>query len=408
MNTGRITVLVALAGLARAATAQCPPDVPTGLTASQGTYCQRILLNWNDVSGATSYNVYRNTTNNWSTSSFVGSAVTSQFTDLTQPTFGIRYYYWVTAFRLPCLGNNTSGHSAVASGYMGDWPYAPSNVSASDGAPCSVGVTWTQQPYLGGDPDSFTIYRNTSNVYLTSSSVGTVGGDAREFRDNTAQAGTLYFYWVRAETVCGNNASSSDSGFIDPNPPANDLCSAATLVSAGSSVLGDTGCAGREMPPSCQSTTAPDVWYRFNAPSNGTLHVDTCASGVPYDTTLAVFAACPATPENRVACNDDTCDLLSSVDVPVVGGNTYFIAVSGFADHSGAFRLNVGFNASTCYANCDGSSVAPVLTVADFGCFLNAFAAGSSYANCDGSTAAPVLTVADFGCFLNAFAAGCS
>jgi hypothetical protein len=62
---------------------------------------------------------------------------------------------------------------------------------------------------------------------------------------------------------------------------------------------------------------------------------------------------------------------------------------------------------ATCYANCDGSTVPPVLTVADFGCFLNAFAAGDSYANCDGSTTLPVLTVADFGCFLNAFAAGC-
>jgi hypothetical protein len=29
------------------------------------------------------------------------------------------------------------------------------------------------------------------------------------------------------------------------------------------------------------------------------------------------------------------------------------------------------------------------------------------YANCDGSTTAPALTVADFACFLNSFAAGC-
>ncbi len=60
-----------------------------------------------------------------------------------------------------------------------------------------------------------------------------------------------------------------------------------------------------------------------------------------------------------------------------------------------------------CYANCDGSTAAPVLNVADFTCFLNRFAAGESYANCDGSTAAPVLNVADFTCFLQRFAAGC-
>ena len=35
-------------------------------------------------------------------------------------------------------------------------------------------------------------------------------------------------------------------------------------------------------------------------------------------------------------------------------------------------------------------------------------AAGASYANCDASTVAPVLNVLDFTCFLNRFAAGCS
>jgi hypothetical protein len=60
-----------------------------------------------------------------------------------------------------------------------------------------------------------------------------------------------------------------------------------------------------------------------------------------------------------------------------------------------------------CYANCDGSAVAPVLNVLDFNCFLNRFAAGESYANCDGSTVTPVLNVLDFNCFLNRFAAGC-
>ncbi|MBL9032744.1 MAG: hypothetical protein JNM80_13705 [Phycisphaerae bacterium] len=60
-----------------------------------------------------------------------------------------------------------------------------------------------------------------------------------------------------------------------------------------------------------------------------------------------------------------------------------------------------------CYANCDGSSSAPVLNVNDFICFQNEFAAGGSYANCDGSTATPVLNVNDFVCFQTRYAAGC-
>ena len=73
---------------------------------------------------------------------------------------------------------------------------------------------------------------------------------------------------------------------------------------------------------------------------------------------------------------------------------------------SGACYLGTP-NPNTCYANCDDSTQAPVLNVADFTCFLQRFAAGSPYANCDESTQAPVLNVADFTCFLQRFAAGC-
>jgi hypothetical protein len=62
---------------------------------------------------------------------------------------------------------------------------------------------------------------------------------------------------------------------------------------------------------------------------------------------------------------------------------------------------------SVCYANCDCSSLPPVLSTGDLLCFLNRFASLDPYANCDGSTAPPALNVQDFLCFLNAFSAGC-
>jgi len=60
-----------------------------------------------------------------------------------------------------------------------------------------------------------------------------------------------------------------------------------------------------------------------------------------------------------------------------------------------------------CYANCDGNTSAPLLTAADFTCFLTKFRTGDPSANCDGNTSTPLLTAADFTCFLNAFRAGC-
>ncbi len=79
------------------------------------------------------------------------------------------------------------------------------------------------------------------------------------------------------------------------------------------------------------------------------------------------------------------------------------------------YTFNNGVNVGTatfsvavpCYANCDSSTTAPILTANDFQCFLNKFAAADTTANCDGSTSTPLLTANDFQCFLNAFAAGC-
>jgi hypothetical protein len=69
-----------------------------------------------------------------------------------------------------------------------------------------------------------------------------------------------------------------------------------------------------------------------------------------------------------------------------------------------------------CYANCDDSTVEPVLNVDDFTCFINEYASAQGlpyeqqvdhYANCDRSTIAPVLNVDDFTCFINQYAQGC-
>jgi hypothetical protein len=80
------------------------------------------------------------------------------------------------------------------------------------------------------------------------------------------------------------------------------------------------------------------------------------------------------------------------------------------------FRVTIWRCPLECYANCDGSTIDPVLNVDDFICFIGAFAAAQGmpheeqithYANCDGSTIAPVLNVDDFTCFISAFASGC-
>jgi hypothetical protein len=82
-------------------------------------------------------------------------------------------------------------------------------------------------------------------------------------------------------------------------------------------------------------------------------------------------------------------------------------AQGGGFDCAGGFWAG-GSAGSSCYANCDQSTVSPALNANDFQCFLNAFASGLVYANCDGSSVAPILNANDFQCFLNSFALGCS
>jgi uncharacterized membrane protein len=81
--------------------------------------------------------------------------------------------------------------------------------------------------------------------------------------------------------------------------------------------------------------------------------------------------------------------------------------IVGYGIHNGVLEAWRATIPAYCYANCDASTMDPVLSVQDFACFINRMASGDSYANCDGSTIAPTLNIQDFACFLNRFAAGC-
>jgi len=103
------------------------------------------------------------------------------------------------------------------------------------------------------------------------------------------------------------------------------------------------------------------------------------------------------------------------VDTTITGGSIFTLQSynnqlwlgGSFTGFNGEFIPNIARLYCDCYANCDGSTVSPVLTPNDFQCFLNQFAAGSAYANCDGSAGVPALTPNDFQCYLNRFASGC-
>ncbi|MDO9577993.1 MAG: hypothetical protein Q7J16_08915, partial [Candidatus Cloacimonadales bacterium] len=86
--------------------------------------------------------------------------------------------------------------------------------------------------------------------------------------------------------------------------------------------------------------TSQDLWYVYTAPADGSIYVGLCDSS--YDTKLAVYGACD--PATLIASNDDSCGLQSDLDMPVVGGEDYFIQVGGYASSAGAGVLDVAFS----------------------------------------------------------------
>jgi fibronectin type 3 domain-containing protein len=92
-------------------TAPTVPAAPTGLTATAGR--KRVTLAWNAVSGATSYNVLRNTTGSTTSYTAVATGVTSSsFNDLGL-TPGVAYYYVVQAVNAAGASPNSNQASAT-------------------------------------------------------------------------------------------------------------------------------------------------------------------------------------------------------------------------------------------------------------------------------------------------------
>lgn len=84
---------------------------------------------------------------------------------------------------------------------------------------------------------------------------------------------------------------------------------------------------------------AASVWYRWTAPSSGSVNFNT--TGSDYDTLLAIYAGSSVNALSVVGNNDDAGGVLqSSVTFNVIAGTTYHIAVDGYQGGEGNIRLN--------------------------------------------------------------------
>ena len=200
-----------------------PPDVPSGVIASDGFYTDKIFVTWNSSSGATSYEVYRNMSDSLEGAQRLASShPNNHFEDITAAP-GNLYYYWVKA----CISVSCSDFSLVDTGYRGFTP--PIGVNATDGAfTDKVQISW--EPVMNAT--EYRIFRNVSDDPGAADEWGPI--TYPPYDDSTALLGTSYYYWVMAcNALDCSDFSDYDTGYrassvSTPAPPADIFASDGT------------------------------------------------------------------------------------------------------------------------------------------------------------------------------------
>ena len=181
--------------------------MPTGMVVAPGN--NAVTVTWNTVAGATSYNIYRSTSQGQQGTK-VGASSTLSYVDSTALN-GVTYYYEVTAA-------NAAGEGPVSAQSTGVTPVMPITVPAPPTGVNAVGgsgqvtVTWT----AATGSTSYNIYRSTSH-----GSQGTkIGASATtSYTDTTVVNGTTYYYEVTAANAAGEGPVSAQSTGVTPVMP---------------------------------------------------------------------------------------------------------------------------------------------------------------------------------------------
>lgn len=194
-----------------------PPLAPDNIDASTNS-SQWVRVTWSAATGATTYVVYRNTSNGIPASIIVAITNGLAFNDTTVAALQ-DYYYWVRATN----AYGTGEFSASAHGRR--MLAAPLNVRASKGEFLNkVRVSWDLEPAA----TSYRIYRNITNDSAGASQIALTATDFVD--DLIVTRGAGYYYWVKSQTDFGVSDFSAGDGVANkggtvPFPPLNVIAS---------------------------------------------------------------------------------------------------------------------------------------------------------------------------------------
>ena len=140
--------------------------------------------------------------------------------------------------------------------------------------------------------------------------------------------------------------------------------------------------------PSCASPGAPDVWYRFVAPSNGTVTITT-TEGTITDGGMSLYSSATCATGSELACNDDASTLMPIITQSgLTSGTTYYVRFWSYSSGTGTFSICITTPPSN--DNCSGASTVTVnagntCTSQLSGTIAGATSSGNSLGACGGT-----------------------
>lgn len=246
-----------------------------------------------------------------------------------------------------CMGNDYSNASAGSCATLYESGEDKVYAYTSAGSEC-IGITLSG---VSNNNIGYQVYQGCPGTGGTVCIAGNGGANSGVLAGSAVlpAAGT---YYIVVDNWAPPSSVSYDISVISyGSGPANDLPCNATALPLGINITGNNNCsgaAGEPGQPGCWITpnTRNTVWYSVIAPPSGQLRIRT-SPGSLLNTQIALYGGTCGAGMSLISCNDDapacgsTYTSVSELVVltGLVNGNTYYIAVDGYANLTGSFGI---------------------------------------------------------------------
>lgn len=183
---------------------------PTGLkTEESKSEYNKLTISWNKVEGATAYEVYQNTSNNFTAAKKIsGYSLTKTSYNVTLNSAGT-YYFWIQAIGTDDKSNTITSpvSTSISYTFTSSGLAAPKYVTVSQGTTLNtVSISWQKN-----GANRYYLYYNNKNDSTTATPIqGYVSSYSIPYTFSLESTGTYYF-WVVAGDSSGNKSGYSQS-----------------------------------------------------------------------------------------------------------------------------------------------------------------------------------------------------